>query len=133
MATRNFRALLVVLLAYAGASLFHHAHNAEFLGEYPNMPASLSPAAVYIAWLIAAAAGLTGYFLLRRGARIAGLILLAAYGLYGLDSLVHYVLAPLSMHTFTMNLSIWLEAVTAAGLLVMVLQLTSRARTNALR
>ena len=31
--------LLSFLLAYGAASLFHHIHNAEFLSEYPNMPA----------------------------------------------------------------------------------------------
>jgi len=37
-------ALLPALAAYAAASLFHHVHNAEFLDQYPNMPAWLSPA-----------------------------------------------------------------------------------------
>ena len=31
--------LLLLVLAYAAASLFHHAHNAAFLNDYPNMPA----------------------------------------------------------------------------------------------
>jgi hypothetical protein len=45
------RALLMVFLACAVATLFHHVHNATFLAEYPNMPASLTPADVYLAWL----------------------------------------------------------------------------------
>jgi hypothetical protein len=39
--------LLIFLLAYGAASLFHHVHNAEFLNEYPNMPTWLSRAQVY--------------------------------------------------------------------------------------
>jgi hypothetical protein len=108
--------LLLALLAYAAASLFHHVHNAEFLDQYPNMPAWLSPVQVYVAWLGATAIGLIGYWSLRRGYRVAGLALLAGYGCYGLDSLAHYALAPLSAHTLAMNLSIGLEAATAAGL-----------------
>jgi hypothetical protein len=38
-------------LAYAAASLVHFVHNAEFLADYPSMPAWLSRATVYGAWL----------------------------------------------------------------------------------
>ena len=119
-------ALSFCLLAYAAASLFHHAHNAAFLDEYPHMPAWLSPPAVYAAWLVATAIGLAGYVLLRRGHRLAGLGLLIAYGVYGLDSLAHYVLAPASAHTLTMNQSIWFEAASAAALLVLVFRESGR-------
>lgn len=112
------RALLAVVLACAAATLFHHAHNAAFLAEYPNMPSSLTPAGVYLAWLGATAVGLSGYLLVRRGYRIAGMALMAAYGVYGLDGLVHYLLAPASAHTPLMNLSIWLEAAAGTALLI---------------
>lgn len=105
------------LLALAAATLFHHAHNAEFLAEYPNMPAWLSRASVYAAWLGATSIGFAGFVLLRRGYRWLGLILLAAYGVYGLDGLVHYALAPMAAHSMAMNLSIWLEAAAGGALL----------------
>jgi hypothetical protein len=114
--------LLMFLLAYAGASLSHHVHNAEFLDQYPNMPAWLSPMGVYAAWTAATAVGIAGYALLRGGYRIAGLILLIVYGFYGLDGLAHYTLAPVSAHTPMMNLSIWVEAATATALLFAVFQ-----------
>ena len=114
--------LLPILLIYATASLFHHAHNAAFLDQYPNMPAWLSPGAVHAAWLVSTAIGLLGYGLLRRGYRFAGLSLLVAYGCYGLDVLAHYALAPLSAHSPMMNLSIGLEAAAAATLIVAVLR-----------
>ena len=64
--------LLPFLLAYAGASLFHHVHNAEYLADYPNMPAWLSPARVYAAWIGVTAIGLIGYLLLRWKYQLSG-------------------------------------------------------------
>jgi hypothetical protein len=110
--------LLVVLLAYCAASLLHYTHNAAFLDEYPNMPAWVSPLAVYAAWLAVTAIGVAGYLLIRSGRWLAGLALVVVYGALGFDGLSHYSLAPFSAHTFTMNLTILLEA--AAALLVIV-------------
>ena len=118
--------LLILLLAYGAASLFHYTHNAVFLNEYPNMPAWLSPTLVVAGWLGVTAVGLVGYFLLCRGYRFAGLVVVAVYGALGLDGLGHYSLAPLSAHTFTMNLTIWLEVVTAMLLLIAVAGLMVR-------
>lgn len=118
--------LLILLLAYAAASLLHHVHNAEFLHEYPNMPAWLSPARVYAAWVGVTAVGLTGYLLIGRGYQLAGLAALTVYGALGLDGLGHYTLAPWSAHTITMNLTIWLEAGTAMLLLAAVAALMLR-------
>ena len=113
-------ALLLSLLGCVAATLLHHLHNAEFLAQYPNMPAWLSPMGVYAAWSAATAIGIAGYALLRHGYRIAGLVLLIAYGCYGLDGLAHYALAPAAAHSAAMNLTIWLEAAAAAGLLFVV-------------
>lgn len=82
-------ALLAVLLAYAAASLLHFVHNAEFLDEYPNMPAGLSRGMIYAAWLGVTAIGMAGYLLLRRGLTLAGLAVLAVYAALGFDALVH--------------------------------------------
>jgi hypothetical protein len=112
----------MLVIACAVATLFHHAHNAQFLHDYPNMPAWLARGHVYAAWLCATAIGLIGYWSLRRGYRVLGVALLIAYGLYGLDGLVHYMRAPLSTHTLTMNLSIGLEAATGAALLILLLR-----------
>jgi hypothetical protein len=111
--------LLIALLASALANLLHHAHNAEFLELYPNMPAWLSPVGVYAAWSVATAVGAIGYFLLRRGYRLAGFTLLIVFAAYGLDGLVHYALAA---HTLAANLSIWLEAAAASALLAVLFQ-----------
>jgi hypothetical protein len=125
--------LPVLLIVYGLASLFHHIHNAVFLDAYPNMPAWLSSAGVYAAWLGVAAVGLSGYLLFRYVHQLLGLAVMALYGALGLDGLGHYSLAPFSAHTVTMNMTIWLEVVTAvvlliavAGLMVMRLRRDSR-------
>jgi len=106
------RPLLALVLAYAAASLFHHAHNAAYLSDYPNMPAWLTPAGVYVAWLATAAVGVAGYLLLRSRYRLAGLGTIGLYGVLGLYGLAHYSVAPVSAHSPTMHLTIWLEATT---------------------
>ena len=112
---RLLRAALTLCVA---AMLAHHAHNAHFLGQYPGMPAWLSPAGVYLAWLLATTAGLAGYFLLRAGHRAIGFGALFAYAVYGLDALVHYLVAPVSAHSTGMNVTIWMEAAAASLLLI---------------
>lgn len=108
--------LPLALITLAAATLFHHVHNAEFLHDYPNLPAWLSRTGVYAAWLAATAIGLIGYWLRHRG-------LLILYAGYGLDGVAHYVLAPLSAHTTMMNVSIWLEAAAGLALLIVTLHL----------
>lgn len=118
----------ICLLIYAAASLLHHIHNAEYLAEYPNMPASLTPVKVYLAWTIEAVIGLIGYLLLRRGLRVTGLALIALFAASGFAGLDHYAIAPFSAHTTTMHVTIGLEVVAAALLLVAVLA-SLKART----
>jgi hypothetical protein len=127
--TARVDALLAFLLTYGMASLLHHVHNATFLDEYPNMPAWLTPAGVYAAWFAVTLVGLIGYFLVRRGYRLAGLAALAIYGALGLDGLGHYRLAPLSAHTLTMNLTIWLEGATGVLLAIAAVALMAKGRT----
>jgi hypothetical protein len=115
--------LLVFLLAYGAASLFHHVHNALHLDEYPNLPAWLTRVQVYAAWLGVTAVGLIGYVLIRWQHQITGLLVLGFYGALGFDGLGHYAVAPLSAHAFAMNVSIGLEVATALLLLAAVTSL----------
>ena len=101
--------LLVAVASYAAASLLHHAHNAMFLAEYPHMPAWITPWIVYAAWAATTAVGVAGFFY---GP------LLAVYGGLGLYGLAHYLIAPFSAHSMAMNVTILLEAGTAAMLLM---------------
>ena len=109
--------IMALLLVYGAASLIHFTHNAEFLADYPNMATWLSRSAIYGAWIGVTALGICGYWLVRRGYRVAGLCAIAAYAALGFDSLTHYVLAPFEHHSVAMHLTIWLE-VGAAGLLL---------------
>ena len=111
-----------LLLAHVAASLLHHIHNAEFLGEYPNLPASLTRAGVYTAWFVEALIALAGYALLRRGWTQTGLVLIGAYALIGFGGLAHYLVAPIGAHSLAMNATIWLEALTAALLIDTVIR-----------
>jgi hypothetical protein len=123
---RSSRALGWLLLLYAAASLLHFAHNAEYLSDYPNLPASLSRAHVYLAWCAAALVGVTGYLLYRHAHRRLGLLLLLVYALIGFDALLHYRRAPFSMHTGMMNFTIWTEVLAATLLLAGVLSAALR-------
>jgi hypothetical protein len=115
---RNRLALL--LLLYLAASLLHFAHNAEFLGDYPNLPAWLTPSAVYLTWASLAVVGLGGFGIYLRGRQGLGLCLIGVYAAFGFDGLLHYSRAAFGAHTAAMNFTIWFEVVAAAALLVAV-------------
>ncbi|HYG55344.1 MAG TPA: hypothetical protein VD965_08595 [Burkholderiales bacterium] len=104
------------MAAYAAASFAHHAHNAEFLADYPNMPGWLTPGAVYAIWAAQTAIGVLGCALLRGGWRSIGWPCIGLYGAFGLCGLAHYAVAPLHAHTATMHATIGLEV--ATGLLL---------------
>jgi ribosomal protein S18 acetylase RimI-like enzyme len=106
------------LLLYAAVSFAHFAHNAEYLRDYPNLPATWSKAEVYGAWCALTAFGVVGFAFYRRGLRLFGLGTLAVYALTGFAGLLHYTRAPLTHHSIAMNLTIWCEA--AAGVLLLI-------------
>jgi len=114
--------LFTLLLIYCAASLMHFIHNAEFLVDYPNLPTSWSRTGVYFAWIGITIVGITGWFLLTRGHQLSGLLFLAVYAVFGLDSLGHYVLAPLSEHTVAMNTTILFEVATATLVLIEIVR-----------
>jgi len=117
-----------LLLAYGAATLVHFVHNAEFIGDYPNMPPSWTRADVYVAWLGMTAVGLLGWWAWRRGHAIAGIVLFMVYATLGLDSLGHYMLAPMSAHTLMMNATILLEVTAAALVFFEAARLLARRR-----
>jgi len=105
--------LLFLVLAYGIASLVHFVHNAVYLREYPNMPASITATTVYGAWLAVAATGCVGYGLYRWGWHRIGLLVVAIYAAFGFAGLDHYTLAPPSAHSVVMNVTILCEFVAA--------------------
>jgi hypothetical protein len=116
------KALPGLLLLYAIASFVHFTHNAEFIADYPNLPAWLTRVQVYAVWLGITAVGLLGYCLLPIWRRL-GLVVLVVYAAVGFDGLLHYTRAPFAAHTGTMNLTIWSEVVAAALVLTAVMVL----------
>jgi len=120
------KTLLILLLIYGVASLIHFVHNAEFISEYPNLPASWASTGVYFAWIGLTVVGVVGWILVNREYQIAGLLVLAIYAILGISSLGHYVLAPLSAHSVTMNSTILLEVVTAAFVLIEIMRQLTR-------
>jgi len=107
------------------ASLLHFVHNAEYLGDYPNLPPWLTRVGIYLAWCGQTAVGILGYALYRSGRRLFGLALLGIYAGFGFDGLLHYTRAPFDAHTTAMNFTIWFEVVAAALLLICVLTLAT--------
>ena len=114
---------LVLTAAYFCASLAHFGHNAEFICEYPNLPAWLSRAKVYAAWTAITCVGAFGFVLIGKRLVAAGLLFIAGYAALGFDSLGHYAVAPMALHTLTANITILSEIVAAALLLASTLHL----------
>lgn len=113
----------VILAVYCIASLIHFVHNAVFIGDYPNLPSWITTPSVYMVWLGISSIGITGYLLFKNGKIYSGLLLCAIYGAIGLDGLAHYSLALPSEHTYIMNLTIWLEAITGTVVALYVIRL----------
>lgn len=114
--------LLILLLIYGTASLIHFVYNAEFLSDYPGLPTSWTRIGVYFAWVGLTIVGVFGWILANSRYNIVGLLILAIYAALGVDSLGHYVLAPLSEHTVAMNSTILFEVVTAAFVLIEIMR-----------
>jgi hypothetical protein len=108
---------VVLVAAYFLTSLGHFAHNAEFICEYPNLPAWLTRAKVYASWLAITSVGLVGFILIKNKLIPAGLLLVATYAALGFDGLGHYAVAPMELHTLGSNFTILSEVAAAALLL----------------
>jgi hypothetical protein len=117
-----------LLLLHLAASLLHFAHNAEYLADYPNLPAWLDRADVYLAWLGLAGVGAAGWVLHRMGWRLAGLLLVGVYAVFGFDGLLHYTRAPFAAHTPAMHFTIGFEVAAAALLLLAVIMSLAKQR-----
>lgn len=118
-----------LLVLYSVASFLHFAHNAEYLGDYPNLPAWLTQSVVYFAWAGLASLGVVGFVLYRRDWRLTGLLLLGLYATFGFDGLLHYTRAPFHAHSGLMNFTIWFE-VSAAAVLLLAVVLAIRATAD---
>ena len=123
---RNDWPLAGLLLLYLVASLAHFTHNAEYLGDYPNLPPWLTRGGIYLAWGGEVLIGILGYVLYRFDWRLAGLVLVGIYAAFGFDGLLHYTRAAFDAHTSAMNFTILFEVAAAALLLIRVVTLATR-------
>lgn len=121
-------ALVLLTLLYGLSSLGHFSHNAEFICEYPNLPASFTRLRIYLVWGAITAVGLLGVGLLvrRAGRPTAGLLVIGLYTAMGFDGLGHYVYAPMELHSAMANATILGEVAAAALLLAAVLHRLAR-------
>jgi len=117
------KVLLALMVAYFLTSLGHFSHNAEFICEYPNLPAWLTRTQVYAVWAAITSVGVTGLLLMRKKFMATGLLLIAVYAAMGFDGLGHYALAPIELHPWLANVTILSEVVAAALLLPVALGL----------
>lgn len=117
----------ILLSVYFVASLAHFAHNAEYIAFYPNMPAWLTREKVYLAWLVITSIGVVGLIAARLRSYAIGAVLIAVYGAFGLDGLLHYTLALCSQHTLVTNITIWSEAL--SGLVLVFAASVAATRT----
>ncbi|SFU32708.1 hypothetical protein SAMN05216350_101337 [Polaromonas sp. YR568] len=113
--------LLALTAAYFLTSLGHFSHNAEFICEYPNLPAWLTRAQVYAVWAAITSVGVVGLLLMRKKYMATGLLLMAVYAALGFDGLGHYAVAPIELHPLVANITILSEVAAAALLLPVVL------------
>lgn len=109
---------LVLVAIYALANTLHFAMNADFISFYPYMPEWIGPGTVYRAWILVNSVGLAGVLLYLGGYRLAANCTLVAYGLFGLDGLLHYSLDLFKDHDLVTNLAIGGEALTGLALCI---------------
>lgn len=127
------KALLALTAVYFLASLGHFSHNAEFICEYPNLPAWLTRAQVYAVWAGITSVGVVGLLLMRKKFVSTGLLLVAVYAALGFDGLGHYALAPIEFHPLMANVTILSEVVAAALLLAVALWLLASHMLRSMR
>ena len=116
----RYTAIASATAAYCLASLLHFAHNAVFLEVYPNLPSSITVISIWSVWFAITSIGVAGWLLVRSGRVTSGLIVIGVYACFGFDGLGHYSVASMSSHTWGMNVTIWLESVTAGILLCLI-------------
>jgi hypothetical protein len=102
---------LLLAVFYSLASLAHFAHNAEYIAYYPGLPVWMTRESVYLAWLGVACVGGIALLATKMDFHRLSLVLFMAYGLLGVDGLLHYTLALCSEHTLGSNITIGAEVV----------------------
>lgn len=123
-----------VVFACIALTLFHFTDNAAFIDDYPK--ASWQPdwfwAVVVVAWVVFTATGIAGYRAYRRGDFGKAHPLLIAYSYMVMSSLGHFVYGAPSDLTTRAVVSVFVDAVAGAAVLVIaVWSIAARRRAAA--
>ena len=123
-----------VVFACIALTLFHFTDNAVFIDDYPK--ASWQPdwfwAVVVVGWFVFTATGIAGYRAYRRGDFGKAHPLLIAYSYMVVSSLGHFLIGPPSELTTRGVVSVFVDAVAGAAVLVIaVWSIVARRRTAA--
>ncbi|UBF24901.1 hypothetical protein K9N68_25085 [Kovacikia minuta CCNUW1] len=108
--------LLMILGINLVSTILHYTDNFLFFSQYPA-PTWMTPASVYIAWLLLTPFGFIGYFLYKRDVFLAAYVCLGIYALTGAASPGHYLFPAAENFSLKMHLFIWFDAI--AGLLLL--------------
>jgi membrane-bound acyltransferase YfiQ involved in biofilm formation len=95
-------------------------HSTVFIDEYANTAGWISAVGVTIAWIGITCILLVCCLLILRDKRYIGLIAVAAFGAFSFDGLGHYSLQPVSAHASIINITVWIEVVTAWIVLLII-------------
>lgn len=101
-------------------TLLHYVDNIVFFHEYPEPP-WLKPGMVDAFWFFMTPVALAGLWLMRRGRRGIGSIVLLAYAGMSLLVLGHYRFAPFRAIGWRIHAFIWFEAAAAIALVARLL------------
>ena len=107
----NLRLLNIVFFTAVASSLVHYTDNYLAFDRFPQggPGPDISDDAIWIAWVLLTALGVTGYVLYRRGEIRRGSALLAAYSVSGLIGLGHYTAPGIGDLAWWRHLHIWAD------------------------
>lgn len=117
--SKSLMALAFLLIANLVASVLHFGDNMLRFHEYPEPSWITGPHVVDGLWLVMTPLLAVGWWLARRGRRLASVCVFWLYGVMSMFVLGHYFYASPSDLPFRINFLIGMEAV-AAGLLLLL-------------
>ncbi|MGL1958296.1 MAG: hypothetical protein OCD00_13370 [Colwellia sp.] len=114
---RQNKALIIIMLFNIASSVLHYVHNIVYFADYPE-PEWMTPHIVDYFWFVMTPIGLWGVVCeLKNNIRKAN-VLLFAYALMSLLSLLHYGVDTDKEITLSIHAFIWIESCCALMLIV---------------
>ena len=128
----SLRALNIVFFAAVAVSVVHYTDNYLAFERFPDggPGPEITADAIWIAWLVFTAFGVSGYLLYRRGRIRPAAALLAVYSMSGLIGLGHYTAPGMSELAWWRHGHIWLDIVCGTAVLAFAVVSVRRARAE---